>query len=86
RMNKFLVLLFVSAMVVYTFADSSSEESADDDLSKPALFIQRHLSNESSAVQADVIEGIRNFQEANITGFKNRYDKWPAHVQKLFSE
>ncbi|GMR42852.1 hypothetical protein PMAYCL1PPCAC_13047, partial [Pristionchus mayeri] len=85
-MNKFLCLLFVSAMFACAFADS--EESDDVDLSlsvsKPAAFIEKHLANESEDVKADVIEGIRNFQDFNLTGFKAHFDKWPAHVQKLF--
>ncbi|GMT19886.1 hypothetical protein PFISCL1PPCAC_11183, partial [Pristionchus fissidentatus] len=83
-MNKFLALLFVFAFVVCSFADDSSEESDEFDLSKPAAFIERHLSNETANLQNDVMAGIREFQDMNLTGFKAHFDHWPAHVQKLF--
>ncbi|KAF8356787.1 hypothetical protein PRIPAC_91782 [Pristionchus pacificus] len=85
-MNKFLGLLFVFAFVSFAIASDASSEETDDaaDLSKPAVFIQKHLNNESAAVQSDVLEGIRNFQNSNFTGFKNKFDKWPAHIQQLF--
>ncbi|GMR39791.1 hypothetical protein PMAYCL1PPCAC_09986, partial [Pristionchus mayeri] len=87
RMSKF-VSFFIFAMMVCAFAAPVDpvEETDDLDLSKPAVFIEKHLASEPETVKADAIEGIRNFQNYNLDGFKAHFDKWPAQVQKLFKE